>query len=58
MEAGSLNTQVIEMQVFVHAAQTWLFVLLLANAVMTAHAARTVHVSIEGKELNVRTNIN
>jgi len=54
VEAGSLNTQVIETQVFVLA----LFVLLLANVVMTAHAVRTVHVGIEGKELKVRTNIN
>ena len=49
-----MNTQVIETQVFVHA----LFVLLLANVVIPVYAVRTVRVSIEGKELNVRTDVN
>ena len=40
------------MQVLAHA----LFVLLLANVVTPVRAARTVCVSIEGEELNVRTN--
>jgi len=55
VESGSLGTHVMAMQVLVLVVQ--LFVMLIANVVMIAHAARVVCVSIKGRELKVRTNI-
>jgi hypothetical protein len=56
VEAGSLREQP-PMQPVAQAVQLWL-VLLLANVVTPVRVAPTVCVSIERKELKVRTNIN